>query len=137
MNILRRGFTIGILLAALSGMTLERSVGAVSDDNFFTHLHTEKVMANVTVSPARVGPVELTIQFETVEELPLTAKAVSVRLTDMQAGRALKTIEAARRGDDQWSAAVSMPSAGRWMLALAIVISDNDKVSIEAPIVIK
>jgi hypothetical protein len=85
MNILRRGFTFGILLAAL-GMKLERSVGAVSDDNFFIHLHTEKAMANVTVSPARVGPVELTIQLETVEELPLTAKAVSVGLTDMQTG---------------------------------------------------
>jgi hypothetical protein len=137
MKILRRGFTIGILLAALSGMTLERSVGAVSDDNFFTHLHTEKAMANVTVSPARVGPVELTIQLETVEELPLTAKAVSVRLTNMQTGTALKTIEATRRGADRWSAAVSMPSAGRWMLALAIAISDNDKVDIEAPIIIK
>ena len=137
MTILRHGFAIGILLAALSGMTLERSVGAVSDDNFFTHLHTEKAMANVTVSPARVGPVELTIQLETVEELPLTAKAVSVRLTDMQTGRALKIIEAARRGDSQWSAAVSMPSAGRWMLGLAIAISDNDKVDIEAPIIIK
>ena len=137
MNILRRGFTIGILLAALSGVTLERSVGAVSDDNFFTHLHTERAMANVTVSPARVGPVELTIQLETVEELPLTAKAVSVRLTNMKTGIALKTIEATRRGADQWSAAVSMPAAGRWMLALAIAISDNDKVDIEAPIIIK
>jgi len=111
MTMLRRGFAIGILLAALSGMTLERSVGAVSDDNFFTHLHTEKAMANVTVSPARVGPVELTIQLETVEELPLTAKAVSVKLTDMQTGTALKTIEAARRGDDRWSAAVLVPAA--------------------------
>ena len=138
MNILRRGFTIGMLLAALSGMTLERSVGAAaSDENFFTHLHTKRAMANVTVSPARVGPVELTIQLETVEELPLMAKAVSVRLTDMQTGRALKTIEAARRGDDQWSAAVLMPAAGRWMLALSIAISDNDKVDIEAPIIIK
>ena len=137
MNILRRTLAIGILLAALSGMMLERSAGAISDDNFFTHLHTEKAMANVTVSPARVGPVEVTIQLETVEELPLQAKAVSVTLTDMQTGRALKTIEAARRGDDQWLAAVSMPSAGRWMLALAIAISDSDKVDIEAPIIIK
>jgi hypothetical protein len=137
MNILRRTLAIGILLAALSGMTLERSAGAISDDNFFTHLHTEKAMANVTVSPARVGPVKVTIQLETVEELPLTAKAVAVTLTDVQTGRALKTIEAARRGDDQWLAAVSMPSAGRWMLALAIAISDSDKVDIEAPIIIK
>src|ERR1041384_2250200 len=70
---------------------------------------------------------ELNIQLETVEELPLTAKAVAGTLTDTQTGRALQTIDATRRGDDQWHAAVAMPSAGRWMLALAIAISDNDK----------
>src|SRR5262245_13046349 len=137
MNILRRGFAIGVLLAALSGVTMEGSAGAVSDDSFFTHLHTEKAMANVTVSPARVGPIELTIELETVEELPLAAKAVSVTLTDTQPGRSLQTIEAARRGDAQWLAAVAMPSAGRWMLALAVSISEGDRVDIQAPIIIK
>jgi hypothetical protein len=137
MNILRRGLAIGILLAGLSGLTMERSLGAVSDENFFTHLHTEKAMANVMVSPARVGPVEFAIQLETVEELPLSAKAVSVTLTDMQTGRAMQTIDATPRGDSQWHAAVSMPSAGRWMLALGIAISDSDKVDIAAPIIIE
>src|SRR5215510_10289858 len=113
MNSLKRCLALGILLTGLSVITMGRSAGAVSDDNFFTHLHTEKAMANVTVSPARVGPVELSIQLETVDELPLTAKAVSVTLSDAQTGRALRTIEAARRGDDQWHAAVSVPSAGR------------------------
>jgi len=126
-----------MLLAGLSGIAMERSLGAVpDDDSFFTHLHTEKAMANVTVSPARVGPVELNIQLETVDELPLAAKAVSVTLRDMQTGKALQTIDAARRGDE-WRAAASVPAAGRWMLALAIVISDSDKVAIEAPIIIK
>jgi copper transport protein len=137
MDFLRRAFAIGILLAGLSGATIESSLSAVPDDSFFTHLHTERAMANVTVSPARVGPVELSIQLETVEELPLTAKAVSVTLTDMQTGRALRTIDAARRGDNQWHAAVSMPSAGNWMLALVIAISDSDKVDVAAPIIIK
>lgn len=137
MNFLSRALAIGILLAGLSGMTMERSLSAVSDDNFFTHLHTEKAMANVTVSPARVGPVELTIQLETVEELPLSAKAVSVKLTDMQTGKALQGIDAARQADDQWLAAVTVPAAGRWMLALGIAISDSDRVDIAAPIVIK
>jgi len=137
MKILRHGLAIGMLLAGLAGMTMERSIGAVSDDDFFTHLHTEKAMANVTVSPARVGPVELTIELETVEELPLTAKAVSVTLTDMQTGRALQTIDAARQGEAQWLAAVSMPSAGRWMLALKVAITDSDRVDVAAPIIIK
>jgi copper transport protein len=118
-------------------MTMERSLGAVTDDSFFTHLHTEKAMANVTVSPARVGPVELTIQLETVDELPLRAKAVSVTLSDTQTGRTLQTIEAARQGNAQWQAAVSMPSPGRWMLALAIAITGNDRVDVAAPIIIK
>ena len=137
MNILRSGLAIGILLAGLSWVITERSAAAVSDDNFFTHLHTEKAMANVTVSPARVGAVELTIQLETIEELPLTAKAVSVTLTHTQTGRALGTVDAARRADDQWRAAIALPTAGRWMLALGIAISDSDKVDIEAPIIIK
>ena len=137
MNVVRQVLAIGIVLAGLSASAIERSVGAVSDDSFFTHLHTERAMANVTVSPARVGPVELNIQLETVDELPLAAKAVSVTLRDVQTGRALRTIDAARRGEDQWHAAVSVPAAGRWMLALAIVISDSDKVAIEAPILIK
>jgi hypothetical protein len=137
MDMLRHGLAIGILLAGLSGTMMERSLGAVSDDNFFTHLHTEKAMANVTVSPARVGPIELSIQVEAVEELPLAAKAVSVTLTDVQTGRALQTIEAARQGEAQWLAAVSMPSLGRWMLALTLAISDTDRVDIAAPIIIK
>jgi hypothetical protein len=134
---MQRALAVGILLAGLSGMMMERSAGAVSDDSFFTHLHTEKAMANVTVSPARVGPVELTIQLETVEELPLTAKAVSVTLTDMQSGRALQRVVAARQEEAQWLAKVSVPTAGRWMLALGIAITESDKVDIEAPIVIK
>lgn len=133
----RYGIAIGILLVGLSGAAVQKSLGAVPDDSFFTHLHTEKAMANVTVSPARVGPVELHIQLETVDELPLAAQSVSVTLRDAQTGTALRTIEAARRGDDQWQAAVSVPTAGRWMLALAIAISDGDKVAIEAPIIIK
>jgi hypothetical protein len=137
MRILRREFAIAVLLLALFVATAGRSVGAVTEDSFFTHLHTEKAMANVTVSPARVGPVELTIQLETLEELPLTAKAVSVTLKDTQTGRALKTIDAVRRDDDQWLAAVFVPTAGRWMLALAIAIADGDKVNIEAPVIIK
>jgi hypothetical protein len=32
---------------------------------------------------------------------------------------------------------MSTPVPGRWMLGLGIVISDSDKVSIEAPILIK
>ena len=68
------------LVAGIGGLVLavvpvaRPMVAATDDESFFTHLHTEKAMANVTVSPGRAGPVEITIQLETVEELPLAQR---------------------------------------------------------------
>jgi hypothetical protein len=131
MNGIHRGSTI------LGALMLGLAPSVAADDSFFTHLHTDKAMANVTVSPARKGPVEITIQLETVEEKPLAAKAVSVTLTNAQNKARLKAVDAERRGEDRWLARVTLPATGRWTLGLVITISDADKVRIEAPIVIK
>jgi hypothetical protein len=72
----------GIAISALSAFYLGGILSLVpahsqsEDDRFFMHLHTEKAMANVTVLPARVGPVDITIQLETTDETPLAAKAL-------------------------------------------------------------
>ena len=108
-----------------------------ADDNFFTHLHTDKVMANVTVSPGRAGPVDITIQLLTVDELPLAAKAVSVTLTEAQSGKMLDAAQAVRAGEDRWHLKVATLKAGRWTLGLGISISDTDRVNVEAPIQIE
>ena len=85
------GLAGAAFLAVLSG-----PVAAADDENFFTHLHTDKAMANVTVSPGRAGPVEITIQLETLDEAPLTAKAVSVTWLNAQPGSGRQTVEAVR-----------------------------------------
>jgi copper transport protein len=120
-----------VLLAGLAGPA------AAGDDDFFTHLHTEKAMANVTVSPGRAGPVDITIQLETMEEKPLTAKAVSVTLTDVQTGRRLPTVQATRTGEADWQVRGAVLTAGNWMLGLGIAVTDTDKVAVESPIPIK
>ena len=131
------------LAAGIAGLVLVSSLAAgptfaaTDDESFFTHLHTEKAMANVTVSPGRAGPVDITIQLETVEELPLTAKAVSVTLSNQQLGIGRQTLQAARTGDGQWRVKAPMLAPGRWMLGLGISISDTDKVEIESPILIR
>ena len=112
------------------------ALAAEDDGSFFTHLHTEKAMANVTVTPGRAGPVEIAIQLATTDELPLVAKAVSVTLTDMQSGKKLETAQAARTGEDRWQVRFPMLSAGSWKLGLGIALSDTDRVDIEAPILI-
>jgi len=128
------------LLGALCFVSLiaaATQVAANEDDNFFTHLHTEKAMANVTVSPGRAGPVNITIRLETVDEHPLQAKAVSVRLSSTKAGAKAQTIPATKTGDSEWRVQTSLPVGGRWMLGLGILISDTDKVDVEAPILVK
>ena len=124
-------------LVVLAALALGLAPAIAADDSFFTHLHSDKAMANVTVSPARAGAVEIDIQLETVEEKPLAAKAVSVTLSNARTRPRLRTVQAERRGEDKWLAKVTLPAAGRWTLGLGISISDTDKVSIEAPIVIK
>ena len=125
-----------LCFAGLQCLAALPAFAAGDDDSFFTHLHTEKVMANVTVSPGRAGPVDILIQLETVDELPLAAKAVSVTLTDAQSGKKIETAQAERTGEDSWQMKIAALSAGRWTLGLGISISDADKVSVEAPILI-
>lgn len=124
-------------LLFLSFLAAEPAPAASDSDSFFTHLHTEKAMANVTISPGRAGPVDITIQLETVDELPLTAKAVSVTLRDAQSESDRQTLQATRGSDDQWYVRTSMKGPGRWILGLGISISETDSVNIESPILIK
>jgi len=130
----RSRIAFGILGIGLWCLVAERAASAGEDENFFTHLHADKAMANVTISPGHAGPVEITIQLETMEERPLKAKAVSITLTNAQTGVGLPTIQAARAGEDRWRARVSLPASGRWTLGLGIAISDTDSVSVESPI---
>lgn len=129
--------SLTLAMAALLSVAATPLAAATDDDSFFTHLHTEKAMANVTVSPGRAGPVEIAIQLETTDETPLTAKAVSVTLVDAQTGRKLAPVEASRDGEDNWHVKVAQLTPGRWMLGLGISISEADHVSIESPILIK
>ena len=136
MTLPRNFVGLALAMAALLSVAATPLAAATDDDSFFTHLHTEKAMANVTVSPGRGGPVEIAIQLETTDEAPLTAKAVSVTLVD-QSGRKLAPVEASRDGEDSWHVKVAQLTPGRWMLGLGISISEADHVSIESPILIK
>jgi copper(I)-binding protein len=110
---------------------------AADDDAFFTHLHAETAMANVTVSPGRAGPVEIAIQLENADEMPLTAKAVTVTLGNPENGIAAVTAEAEQISNDQWRVRMSAPVAGRWSLGLGITISASDTVNVVSPILIR
>ena len=125
-----------ILLAAIWCAALMSSSAFAADEDFFTHIHTDKAMANVTVSPGISGPVDISIQLETVDETPLSAKSVSITLSDPDSGAKLSTVAASRSADDGWKAKASL-GPGKWMLALNIALSDTDHVEVESPILVK
>jgi copper transport protein len=103
---------------------------------FFTHLHTGQMMADITVSPGHAGPVSIAIQLRTPDEQVLTAKGVSVTLSSADNGIEPSTAEARSLGDGQWRVSIAAPVAGRWTLALDVLISDFDQLHAEAPILI-
>jgi copper transport protein len=114
-----------VAIVGSSHVTPPRLVTAGGDD-FFTHLHTEKAMANV-----------ITVELETPDERPLAANAVSVTLSKPDAGVEPATAQAQRTDDGRWRAAMTAPVAGRWTLRLGIQAPDSDAISVEAPILIK
>jgi periplasmic copper chaperone A len=108
----------------------------VPDDSFFIHLHDERAMANVTISAVHDGAVEIAIQLETVEELPLKAESVSVTLGNPDKGVVPVTTQAQRTADDQWSVKMPASGPGRWNLGLGITLAPANTVSIASPILI-
>ncbi|UVO28358.1 copper chaperone PCu(A)C [Bradyrhizobium arachidis] len=107
------------------------------DESFFTHLHAERAMANVTVTPGRAGPVEIAIQLEDANELPLAADTVAVTLGNPEHGIAPITARAERVGHDQWRVKMAAPLSGRWSLGLAIGLGASDTVNVVSPILLR
>jgi hypothetical protein len=132
MSIMTRGLTAAALALVLSALPAR-----ADDESFFSHLHAERAMANVTVSPGRAGPVEIEIQIEDANEAPLAADAVSVTLTNAENGVAAVTVNARRVDHDRWMARMWAPKVGRWSLALGIAISATDTVNVESPILLR
>jgi len=136
------GVELALVLAILGVVALWRFTPppralAAGADNFFTHLHTARAMANVRIAPGHAGPIEVMIQLETPDETPLPAQALTVTLSNPELGIEPATAEAHRLGPGQWRVEMAAPVPGRWTLALNILISDFDKVTIEAPILIR
>ncbi|MFT4278157.1 MAG: CopD family protein [Rhodopseudomonas sp.] len=112
-----------------------RSVAVQSAE--VVHLHTERAMATVTLTPGHAGPIAITVLLQTADEAPLAAQALTVSLANPGAGIEPLSAEAQKAADGQWQARLTAPVPGTWTLTLGVLISDFEKVNLEAPIVIR
>ena len=109
---------------------------AAADEPFFTHICGTRVMANITVSPGRSGPVEVLVQLEDGDEKPLAVDALSVTLSNPDKGIAPVSATAERVSADSWRVRLTAASSGKWSLSLGIDMAKDDRVDIAAPILI-
>lgn len=102
------------------------------------HIHTEKAMAEVTVSPGHVGPVSVGIVIMTGDFGPLDAKGLTLIVSNPAAGIEPIRRTATKGTDAVWRVdKLDLPLPGRWQIRLDILVSDFELVKIEDAIDIR
>ena len=108
-----------------------------SDEPFFTHICGTRVMADVTVTPGRRGPVEITVKLEDGDEKPLSVDALAVTLSNPDKNIAPIAATAERLSADTWKVRMTAATDGKWSLALGIDMAPGDRIDVAAPILIE
>ena len=102
------------------------------------HIHTTKAMADLTVSPGRTGPVDISAVIMTGDFGPLDAKEVTFVLANPDAGIEPFRRKATKPGDGTWRAqGVVLPISGNWTIRVEILINDFDLARIEGVVAIR
>ncbi|MBW7968828.1 CopD family protein [Bradyrhizobium sp. BR 10289] len=96
------------------------------------HIHTDKAMFQVLVSPGKAGVDDFVLQLMTGDAALLTAKEVTLTLSLPERG-----IEPMERGallgpDGYWHVRkVELPFSGRWHVRIDALVSDFEKITLE------
>ncbi|AZO81537.1 MULTISPECIES: copper resistance protein CopC [unclassified Bosea (in: a-proteobacteria)] len=102
------------------------------------HIHTEKAMADVSVTPGRVGPVTITVSLLNGEFGPLAAKELRLTLSRPEAGIEPIERQATRQADGSWQVGdLTLPLAGRWTVELEILVSDFEMTRLKETVEIR
>lgn len=138
------GAEIVLVLAILGTVALwrftppPRALAAAAAEPVAIHIHTLPAMADLSISPGRMGPVTASIVIMTGDFGALDAKAVTLVLANPAAG--IEPIRRAARkpGDGTWQVdGLVIPAAGTWTVRIDILVSDFDLVSLTGEVRIR
>ncbi|PZR89164.1 MAG: copper resistance protein CopC [Stutzerimonas stutzeri] len=102
-----------------------RTLAAAAAQPATVHIHTDKAMADISVTPGRTGPVTITVSLLDGQFGSLAAKELRLALSRPEAG--IEPIErrAIKQADGSWQVGdLTLPVAGRWTIELEILVSD-------------
>lgn len=103
----------------------------------FVHLHTEQAMVDITLTPGRVGPLALQVRVMREDFSPLSAKEVSVSLSNKSAGIEPLRRSATRNAEGFWTIEnILVPASGIWTIEVDLLVDDFTRIDLDGPIVI-
>lgn len=114
-----------------------RSLAAAEAASATVHIHTDRAMAMLSVSPARAGMVTAAVEIQDANLQPMEPKEVALSLSNAQAG--VEPIRRAlTRSADGWRAdALLLPVPGVWKAEIDVLVSDFEQMTLSGEIVIK
>jgi copper transport protein len=115
-----------------------RSLAEAASKPATIHIHTEKAMADLTITPGRVATVTTSIVIMTGDFALLPAKEVALTLANPIAGIEPITRPALQSGDGTWQVTgMQIPAPGRWSVRIEVLISDFEMARLEGEIDIR
>lgn len=131
-----------VLVAAVLGLAAcwrftppPRALAAAAAAPAEIHIHTLPAMADVTITPGRVGTADVAIVVMTGEFAPLDPKEITLVLSEPAAGIEPIRRQARRAGDGSWRVdGLVLPLPGLWKLRLDVLVSDFDLVKLEGEV---
>ncbi len=115
-----------------------RMLASLAAEPAQVHVHGEKAMAELVVTPGRAGTVSAAMTIMTGDFGPLDPKGVTLVLAQPEAGIEPFRREATRSADGIWRIdRFTLPVPGRWSARIDILVSDFELVKIEDTIGIR
>jgi copper transport protein len=135
---------IAIIVAILAVVALwrftppPRALSAAAAQPANVHIHTQKAMADISVTPGRTGPVTITVSLLDGEFGPLAAKELRFALSRPEAGIEPIERQAIKQADGSWQVSnMTLPVAGRWTVELEILVSDFEMIRLKETVEIR
>jgi copper transport protein len=131
---IRAEIVLGLAILALaSGFRLTPPPRALLEpaEPLYAHIHTDRVMADIRLTPGRAGLVDVALGFQTGDFEELVPREVEVVFAQPEAGIEPIRLTALPGGDGFWHAGpVTLPVPGSWDVTLRLLITDFERVAL-------
>lgn len=128
---------VGLLGTMIPGGHVHTNAAPASAETAFVHIHTEAVMADVTIDPGHAGKSTATIRLSRDDASVYFARRVQLTLAPREFAAPLVERAATLLPDGTWDIEnLDVPRAGVWTLRLDIDSGTGAPLVLDAPIVI-